>query len=157
MLDLFNNVSAAWVLYKLDLGIDHILIDEAQDTSPKQWQIIRTIAAEFMPGGSRPNVKRTLFAVGDEKQSIFSFQGAAPEAFDEMRLEFARQFDTPDLGWKYLRFHHSFRSGAARARLGRPGVPRARNLRKHHRRCGRRFPSTRLCPTPRPAWSNCGR
>ena len=57
-------------------------------------------------------MRRTLFAVGDEKQSIFSFQGAAPEAFDEMRRLFARQFDTPDLGWKYLRFHHSFRSGA---------------------------------------------
>ena len=80
-----RRVAAAWVLYKLDLGIDHILIDEAQDTSPKQWEIIRAIASEFMPGGARPNVKRTLFAVGDEKQSIFSFQGAAPRAFDEMR------------------------------------------------------------------------
>ena len=108
---LFSTVSAAWVLYKLDLGIDHILIDEAQDTSPKQWEIVRAIAAEFMPGGSRPNVRRTLFAVGDEKQSIFSFQGAAPRAFDEMRHVFARQFDTPELGWRYLRFHHSFRSG----------------------------------------------
>ena len=66
-----------------------------------------------MPGGSRPNIRRTLFAVGDEKQSIFSFQGAAPEAFDVMRRLFAQQFDTPDLGWKFLRFHHSFRSGAA--------------------------------------------
>jgi ATP-dependent helicase/nuclease subunit A len=66
-----------------------------------------------MPGGSRPNTRRTLFAVGDEKQSIFSFQGAAPEAFDVMRRLFAQQFDTPDLGWKFLRFHHSFRSGAA--------------------------------------------
>ena len=112
-LALFKNVSAAWVLYKLDLGIDHILIDEAQDTSPKQWEIIKTMAAEFMPGGSRPNTRRTLFAVGDEKQSIFSFQGAAPEAFDVMRRLFAKQFDTPDLGWKFLRFHHSFRSGAA--------------------------------------------
>ena len=112
-LALFKNVSAAWVLYKLDLGIDHILIDEAQDTSPKQWEIIKTMAAEFMPGGSRPNTRRTLFAVGDEKQSIFSFQGAAPEAFDVMRRLFAQQFDTPDLGWKFLRFHHSFRSGAA--------------------------------------------
>ena len=108
-LALFNNVSASWVLYKLDLGIDHILIDEAQDTSPKQWAIIRAIASEFMPGGSRPNVKRTLFAVGDEKQSIFSFQGAAPRAFDEMRHVFERQFDRPELGWKHLRFHHSFR------------------------------------------------
>jgi ATP-dependent helicase/nuclease subunit A len=112
-LALFKNVSAAWVLYKLDLGIDHILVDEAQDTSPKQWEIIKTMAAEFMPGGSRPNTRRTLFAVGDEKQSIFSFQGAAPEAFDVMRRLFAQQFDTPDLGWKFLRFHHSFRSGAA--------------------------------------------
>ncbi len=110
-LALFSNVSAAWVLYKLDLGIDHVLIDEAQDTSPKQWSIVRTIVAEFLPGGARPNVKRTMFAVGDEKQSIFSFQGAAPKAFDEMRRLFERQFDTPEQGWRYLRFHHSFRSG----------------------------------------------
>ena len=111
-LALFADVSAKWVLYKLDLGIDHILIDEAQDTSPKQWDIIRAIADEFLPGGSRQNVKRTLFAVGDEKQSIFSFQGAAPRAFDEMRREFERQFTKAELGWKHLRFHHSFRSGA---------------------------------------------
>jgi len=112
-LDLFARSSAAWVLYKLDLGIDHVLIDEAQDTSPKQWDIVRTIVSEFIPGGARPNVKRTVFAVGDEKQSIFSFQGAAPLAFDAMRREFARQFDAPELGWRYLRFHHSFRSGEA--------------------------------------------
>jgi ATP-dependent helicase/nuclease subunit A len=105
--------AAAWVHYKLDLGIDHMLIDEAQDTSPKQWEIVRLLAAEFMPGGSRPNVRRTLFAVGDEKQSIFSFQGAAPRAFDEMRRIFERQFSVPELGWRYLRFHHSFRSGEA--------------------------------------------
>ncbi len=110
-LELFGRASAAWVLYKLDLGIDHVLIDEAQDTSPKQWAIVRTIVSEFTPGGARPNVRRTVFAVGDEKQSIFSFQGAAPRAFDEMRREFGRQFDTPDLGWKFLHFHHSFRSG----------------------------------------------
>ncbi len=110
-LALFSAASAAWVLYKLDLGIDHVLIDEAQDTSPKQWSIVRTIVSEFTPGGARPNVKRTVFAVGDEKQSIFSFQGAAPRAFDEMRREFDRQFNTPDQGWRYLRFHHSFRSG----------------------------------------------
>ncbi len=111
-LELFARSSAAWVLYKLDLGIDHVLIDEAQDTSPKQWQIVRTIVSEFSPGGARPNVKRTVFAVGDEKQSIFSFQGAAPRAFDEMRREFGKQFDTPEQGWRFLRFHHSFRSGA---------------------------------------------
>jgi ATP-dependent helicase/nuclease subunit A len=110
-LELFARSSAAWVLYKLDLGIDHVLIDEAQDTSPKQWSIVRTIVSEFTPGGARANTRRTVFAVGDEKQSIFSFQGAAPRAFDEMRREFAGQFDTPEQGWRYLRFHHSFRSG----------------------------------------------
>src|SRR6185312_1323940 len=110
-LALFERSSAAWVLYKLDLGIDHVLIDEAQDTSPPQWKIVRTICAEFLPGGARENVKRTIFAVGDEKQSIFSFQGAAPQAFEEMRRFFERQFDRPELGWRYLRFHHSFRSG----------------------------------------------
>ncbi|MGH6725966.1 MAG: double-strand break repair helicase AddA, partial [Pseudolabrys sp.] len=112
-LDLFARSSAAWVLYKLDLGIDHVLIDEAQDTSPKQWKIVRTIVSEFTPGGARANTRRTVFAVGDEKQSIFSFQGAAPRAFDEMRRVFGRQFDTPEQGWRFLRFHHSFRSGEA--------------------------------------------
>ncbi|HEY0224685.1 MAG TPA: double-strand break repair helicase AddA [Pseudolabrys sp.] len=110
-LALFGRSSAAWVLYKLDLGIDHVLIDEAQDTSPKQWDIVETIVSEFTQGGARPNVRRTVFAVGDEKQSIFSFQGAAPLEFDARRRLFERQFDTPELGWKYLRFHHSFRSG----------------------------------------------
>ncbi len=111
-IDLFKRASAAWVLYKLDLGIDHVLIDEAQDTSQKQWEIITTLVSEFVTGGARENVKRTIFAVGDEKQSIFSFQGAAPKAFDEMRRLFARHFDRPEQGWRYLRFHHSFRSGA---------------------------------------------
>ena len=111
-LELFSRATAAWVLYKLDLGIDHVLIDEAQDTSPSQWKIIETICSEFTPGGARENVKRTIFAVGDEKQSIFSFQGASPKAFDEMRHLFERQFNRAELGWRYLRFHHSFRSGA---------------------------------------------
>ena len=108
-LPLLSDGASAWVHYKLDLGIDHILIDEAQDTSPKQWEIIRLLASEF--GGARPDIKRTIFAVGDEKQSIFSFQGAAPHAFDEMRRLFARRFDVLEQGWRFLRFHHSFRSG----------------------------------------------
>ena len=110
-LDLFTRSSAAWVLYKLDAGIEHVLVDEAQDTSPKQWEIVRTIVSEFVTGGARPNVRRTVFAVGDEKQSIFSFQGAQPKEFDAMRRLFARQFDNEQQGWKFLRFHHSFRSG----------------------------------------------
>lgn len=74
---------AAWVLYKLDGGIDHLLLDEAQDTAPEQWDIIRALTDEFFAGaGSRlAAAARTLFVVGDEKQSIYSFQGADPARF----------------------------------------------------------------------------
>ncbi|MFZ5729552.1 MAG: double-strand break repair helicase AddA [Pseudomonadota bacterium] len=76
---------AAWVLYKLDGGIDHILVDEAQDTAPEQWAILSALTAEFFSGEGREREQlRSLFVVGDEKQSIYSFQGAAPE---RLRLE----------------------------------------------------------------------
>jgi len=78
---LTTRADAAWVLYKLDGGIDHLLLDEAQDTAPDQWDILRALTAEFFSGaGARPR-DRSVFAVGDEKQSIYSFQGAAPERF----------------------------------------------------------------------------
>ena len=77
------------MLFKLDRGIDHILVDEAQDTSTEQWQVVEALAQEFFTGlGQREGV-RTLFAVGDEKQSIYSFQGAAPRKFAEMGQRFA--------------------------------------------------------------------
>ncbi|WP_396594422.1 double-strand break repair helicase AddA [Brevundimonas sp. R86498] len=87
--------SAAWVLYKLDGGVEHVLIDEAQDTAPEQWDIIRALTEGFFAGaGSRRfgagRVERTVFAVGDEKQSIYSFQGARPE---RLRQE-AQRYDT---------------------------------------------------------------
>lgn len=68
--------TAAWVLYKLDGGVDHVLIDEAQDTAPEQWAIMRALTGEFF---TIEGTDRTVFAVGDEKQSIYSFQGARPE------------------------------------------------------------------------------
>jgi len=86
---LLSRVDAAlWVQYKLDQGLDHILVDEAQDTSPHQWQVIRALAEEFFAGASANPRTRTLFAVGDEKQSIYSFQGAVPAYFAEMRRFF---------------------------------------------------------------------
>lgn len=77
--------TAAWVLFKLDGGIEHVLVDEAQDTAPDQWAIFKALTEEFFSGegaarrGDGPRIPRTVFAVGDEKQSIYSFQGARPE------------------------------------------------------------------------------
>ena len=78
-----NSEAADWVRYKLDGGIKHILLDEAQDTSPEQWDIINILAAPFFQPSpdDDPKKPRTLFAVGDEKQSIYGFQGAKPEQF----------------------------------------------------------------------------
>jgi ATP-dependent helicase/nuclease subunit A len=80
-----------WILYKLDHTIDHILIDEAQDTSPNQWAIIASICEEFFH--QETDIKRSLFVVGDDKQSIFSFQGASPEHFYLMEKYFANKID----------------------------------------------------------------
>ncbi|HYD71980.1 MAG TPA: double-strand break repair helicase AddA [Candidatus Binatia bacterium] len=78
---LHRSESAPWVLYKLDGGLDHILIDEGQDTSAGQWELIAPLQAEFFAGkGARERV-RTVFSVGDPKQSIYGFQGADPERF----------------------------------------------------------------------------
>jgi ATP-dependent helicase/nuclease subunit A len=110
-LDLLNDVSAAWVHYKLDRGIHHVLIDEAQDTSPKQWAIVTALVSEFFAGQGAHDRPRTIFAVGDEKQSIFSFQGAAPREFDRMRKHFQGEHTRAQLGFVSTEFKHSFRSG----------------------------------------------
>ena len=89
--------AAAWVLFKLDGGLDHILIDEGQDTSPEQWRIVQRLAEEFFAGqGAREEPARTIFVVGDEKQSIFSFQGADPAQFDVQHGHFAERAGAKD-------------------------------------------------------------
>jgi ATP-dependent helicase/nuclease subunit A len=110
-LALLGEEGAAWVHYKLDQGIDHLLIDEAQDTSPKQWNIIRRLTSEFFAGAGARFVRRTIFAVGDEKQSIFSFQGAAPREFEVMHRAFDKLSRAVEHDFRYVRFRHSFRSG----------------------------------------------
>ncbi|MFD2183943.1 double-strand break repair helicase AddA [Rhodoplanes azumiensis] len=111
-LALLQQTAPGWVHYKLDRAIDHVLIDEAQDTSPKQWEIIRLLVAEFTAGaGARP-VRRTVFAVGDEKQSIFSFQGAVPKEFARMRRHFETAHKAAGLTFHRRDFKVSFRSGA---------------------------------------------
>ncbi|MEW2912068.1 double-strand break repair helicase AddA [Leisingera sp. JC11] len=109
---------AAWVLYRLDGGIDHILVDEAQDTSPVQWDVIEKLAQEFTAGeGARSDVERTIFVVGDKKQSIYSFQGADPDAFDRMQQEFGNRLAETGAGLQDASLDFSFRSSAAILKL----------------------------------------
>ena len=101
---------APWVLFKLDGGLDHILIDEAQDTNPEQWEIVAALAEEFFAGEGARDRLRTIFAVGDAKQSIYSFQRADPRAFLEVRRHFEARIDAARQDWRVVPLEISFRS-----------------------------------------------
>jgi len=117
--DLLTDPSVAeWVLYRLDGGIDHILVDEAQDTSPTQWKVIELLAQEFTAGaGARADAPRTIFVVGDKKQSIYSFQGADPRAFDTMKDQFSQRLQATGQPLVSSSLEYSFRSAEAILRL----------------------------------------
>ncbi len=110
---LSNPSVAAWVLFRLDGGIDHVLVDEAQDTSPKQWQVIKHLTDEFTSGEGTRAGGRTLFVVGDKKQSIYSFQGADVAAFDTMQAFFAGKFTQAKQVFQNRSLRYSFRSSPA--------------------------------------------
>ncbi|MGO1119059.1 double-strand break repair helicase AddA [Rhodovibrionaceae bacterium A322] len=108
---------SAWVLFKLDGGLDHLLIDEAQDTNPEQWEVVRALTSEFFTGlgaaedrtteGPPP---RTIFAVGDPKQSIYSFQRADPAQFAAMQRYYGDRVRAAHRPWAPVALSHSFRS-----------------------------------------------
>jgi ATP-dependent helicase/nuclease subunit A len=102
--------AASWVLYKIDGGIDHILVDEAQDTNPAQWEIVQSVAEEFFSGAGAKEKLRTLFAVGDEKQSIYSFQGADPARFGGVGRAFRLRAAAIEVPWHEVPLNLSFRS-----------------------------------------------
>lgn len=146
-----DRLGAQWVLYKLDGGIDHILVDEAQDTNPAQWAIIQALCAEFFSGNDGHDARdgpRTLFVVGDEKQSIYGFQGAEPQSFHAMRDYFAAKVRDAGHIWHEISLDTSFRSTApvlalvdaifhagnpAHDGVIRPGRPGTRHI--AHRQC----------------------
>jgi len=109
-LALLKHSGARWVHYKLDAGIDHVLVDEAQDTSEAQWKILEELTGDFAAGRGQRQCPRTFFAVGDEKQSIFSFQGAAPHMFDNMRRKFEARFAAGAQPFAHVPLTLSFRS-----------------------------------------------
>lgn len=100
----------SWVMYKLDQGIDHILVDEAQDTNPEQWSIIESLCDDFFSGIEHHNEDRTIFVVGDEKQSIYSFQRASPEEFRRMKDNFAHRVKEAAKQWSPVDLNISFRT-----------------------------------------------
>ena len=129
--DLLIDPGAAWVLYKLDGGLDHLLLDEVQDTAPEQWRIAHALTAEFFAGAGAREQTRTIFAVGDRKQSIYSFQGADTAEFDRSHHEVARRVRTSAKVFKDVGLDVSFRSTAPVLKLvdtvfadplARPGV-----------------------------------
>ncbi|NHN92405.1 double-strand break repair helicase AddA [Acetobacter sicerae] len=112
-LGLLRDPGAAWVLYKLDGGIDHLLLDEVQDTSREQWRIAGDLTEEFFSGVGAHDENsgpRTVFAVGDYKQSIYGFQGADPEAFREWRQTFEKRAQSAEALWREPQLTVSFRS-----------------------------------------------
>jgi ATP-dependent helicase/nuclease subunit A len=109
---------AAWVLYKLDGGLDHILLDEVQDTAPEQWEIAGRLTEEFFAGEGKERAgARTVFAVGDPKQSIYSFQGADPHAFGHWRGVLKRRVEAAGEQWRDVPLEVSFRSTTPVLRL----------------------------------------
>jgi ATP-dependent helicase/nuclease subunit A len=107
---------AGWVMYKLDRGLHHILVDEAQDTNPEQWGIIKALTQEFFAGDSQAEElerQRSVFVVGDEKQSIYSFQRASPQEFDNTRQHFLSEAQTASYAMSEVDLNTSFRSAQA--------------------------------------------
>jgi len=103
--------AAEWVLWKLDGGIAHILLDEAQDTSPDQWRILDALTADIFAGaGAERKNPRTMFVVGDQKQSIYSFQGADPEHFLDQQRDINRKADEAKVPFNKPHLAMSFRS-----------------------------------------------
>ena len=151
-----SSAAVEWVLYKLDGGLDHILVDEAQDTSPVQWQVIRALAEEFFAGHGASEQARTLFAVGDEKQSIYSFQGADPTMFADTGTAFAAHAERAGLPWRRMPLTLSFRTVGAAAGGGRPHL-RPAGPHAGGQQLARADPPRRPPRRPRRAWSRSGR
>jgi ATP-dependent helicase/nuclease subunit A len=105
-----ENAFSGWVGYKLDGALAHALIDEAQDTAPRQWDMIRGLTAEFFAGEGASEAERTLFIVGDEKQSIYSFQGAEPARFIAEGDRLSEAAQAAALGFERPGLDVSFRS-----------------------------------------------
>ncbi|MDA9231004.1 double-strand break repair helicase AddA [Rickettsiales bacterium] len=109
--ELLNNKEISqWVKYKLDGAISHILVDESQDTNHNQWQIIKAISDDFFDKNDEIGEERTIFIVGDEKQSIYSFQGADPSIFNDVFYYYSQKLEQNNSKMHNISLNNSFRS-----------------------------------------------
>ncbi len=142
--NLLRDPGSAWVLFKLDSGLDHVLLDEAQDSNPEQWGIVRALTGEFFAGEGAREAARSIFAVGDQKQSIYAFQGADPRGFSEGRAHFGNAVALAEKRFEDVSLEVSFRStpavlglvDAVFAGSARPGVADDAALRHLPHRAG---------------------
>lgn len=107
-----NSETMGWVLSQLDLSLSHILVDEAQDTSPLQWDILRLLSGDFFSDGDTTQMPHSMFVVGDTKQSIYGFQGADPAAFADSRETISKQIKNNLRVIREIPLVQSFRSTA---------------------------------------------
>ena len=167
--DLLQDSSVAdWVLFRLDRGVDHVLIDEAQDTSPVQWDVIDKLTQEFSSGEGSRDLQRTIFVVGDKKQSIYSFQGADPTAFDDMTGVFEERLQGANLELQRLHLEYSFRSAPVILKLvdavfkGEEAEKAGFSAQEHHRAFKTALPGRvdlwplvpRTAGAEQPSWSD---
>lgn len=107
---LTNTANSDWIKYKLDGAIEHILVDESQDTNNNQWKIIKAISEDFFANQNEESEKKTIFVVGDDKQSIFNFQGAQPKIFGEALKYYQNQLQLINDNIHNISLNNSFRS-----------------------------------------------
>ena len=115
--------AAQWVAWKLDNGISHMLLDEAQDTSPAQWHLLRRLGDEFFETAAEQSASRTLFVVGDFKQSIYSFQGADPSVMGQNRIDIRERAAAQQVPLREVALDVSFRSSRPVLELVNLAVP----------------------------------
>lgn len=100
------------ILYKIDTDLKHVLVDEAQDTNPYQWEIIKLITEEFFYIDTK-NDGRSVFVVGDQKQSIYSFQGVDVCDFTNTKEYFKSKVRAVGGKWQEELSNTSYRTNSA--------------------------------------------
>lgn len=108
---LFSNPETmGWILSALDLSLSHILVDEAQDTGPAQWEILQMLVGDFFAEGDTSDMPHSLFVVGDTKQSIYGFQGADANEFIKSKQEISKYIKNSVREIRDVPLTQSFRS-----------------------------------------------